>query len=93
MKALKRVLLTLLALYLSLSLAASAIVQWSDNNDITREIVNNRFGLMIINYDSFSDTLAFLSPFNNYPDIFLLVIDFTDGVDLYTDGLDFFGHW
>lgn len=93
MKIVKRAFVVLLALYLVFSLAASIVIQFCPDNRINRAIMNHRFGLLIANYDSDMDTFAILSPFCNHPDVFLLVVDFSEGIDLYTDGFDCFGEW
>lgn len=91
MRIVRRVLLILLAVYVVASIAASAIFQFSSNTELSRTVINARYGLLIVHYDPDFDSLAILSPFCNHPDIFLLVVDFTDGIEFYTDGFDFFG--
>lgn len=97
MKKFVKVAAILLALYLSLSLAASLIVGLSDNIDVRRAIIFNRFGLLVGDIDAESQTFAILSPFNNYCDVFLLVVDWseidTHGLRIASDGFYAFGEW
>lgn len=93
MRIVRRVLLILLAVYLAASLAASAIYQFHPQTEVSRAIANGRYGLLVMGYDPMFDTFFILSPFCNYPDIFILVIDFSDGIEFRTDGFDFFGEF
>lgn len=93
MRIVHRVLLILLAVYLAASLAASAVYQLSPDIEISRAIANGRYGLLVMGYDPNFDTFFVLSPFCNYSDIFILVVDFTDGIEFRTDGFDFFGEF
>lgn len=97
MKKFKKVATILLIIYLALSLAASLIHGLSDNIDVCRAIVFNRFGLLVGDIDAENKNFAILSPFNNYCDVFLLVVDWseidTSGLRIASDGFDAFGEW
>lgn len=91
MKKIVRALVILLAVYLAASLAASALVTFSSNIDLQRFIVNNRFGLLVMEVTE--TDLVIFSPFNNCCDVFLLGIDWEDGLRFFSDGLYGFGKW
>lgn len=86
-----KILVILLCVYIAASLIATAVVNLSNDKQLVSDIVNNRYGLLVSFIDS--ECIAILSPFTNYCDIFILVIDWEDGLRLYTDGFDFFGYW
>ena len=91
MKKVKKALILLLAVYLVASLAASAIVTFSDNIDLVRTIIWNRYGLLVA--EATQDNFVILSPFNNYCDVFLLVVSWEDDFYIFTDGFYGFGEW
>ena len=92
MKKIKTVLLLLLTVYLSLSIAASAVYCLTDDIDLQCFIVWNRCGLLVA--DVSPGKIAILSPFNNACDLFLLVADWEgDCLRLYSDGFAYFGMW
>ena len=80
------------AVYLTLSIAASLLVAFG-GADLACEVVNNRYGLLVVEYCADFDTVTILSPFNNECDVFLLVIDWTDGLRIASDGLYLAGNW
>lgn len=79
-------------IYLTLSIAASLLVAFG-SADLAREVVNNRYGLLVIEYCAEFDTVTILSPFNNECDVFLLVIDWTDDLRIASDGFYMAGSW
>ena len=92
MKKILTIAAVIFAIYLTLSIAASLLVVFGDA-DLSYEVVNNRYGLMIVEYCAEFDTVTILSPFNNECDVFLLVIDWTDGLRIASDGLYMAGSW
>lgn len=92
MKKILTIAAVIFAIYLTLSIAASLLVAFGDA-DLSYEVVNNRYGLMIVEYCAEFDTVTILSPFNNECDVFLLVIDWTDGLRIASDGLYMAGSW
>lgn len=90
MKKMLKVLALLLAVYLVISLAASVIVTVTDD-DLYRSIVNHRYGLLVSVLTE--DEFVILSPFNNYCDVFLLVVSWADDFYIYSDGFYGFGEW
>lgn len=93
MKKFIKVLALLLALYLLASLAASLIVTFEDGYTLSRHIINNRYGLLLMELCQEDDNFVIWSPFNNACDVFLLVIDWSEGLRVASDGFYYFGHW
>lgn len=93
MKKGKRIAVILLVIYLTLSIIGTVIINTSSNNALTRAVVCTRFGLLVSYVDLDQGVIGILSPFNNYVDFFLLVVDWSDGLRLYSDGIDAFGEW
>jgi len=91
MKKMLKVLALLLAVYLVASLAASVVVTVTDDDDLYRSIVNHRYGLLVSVLTE--DEFVILSPFNNYCDVFLLVVSWADDFYIYSDGFYGFGEW
>lgn len=93
MKKIVKVLALLLVLYLIASIAASAIVTFSDNYKLAGEIIRNRNGLLLMEFCQEDNIFVTWSPFNNACDVFLLVIDWSEGLRIASDGFYYFGHW
>lgn len=91
MKKFKKVLALLLAVYLVASLAASIIVNVSNNRELTRFIETHRYGLLVAEITQ--DDFVILSPFNNYYDVFLLVVSWAEDFYICSDGFYAFGEW
>lgn len=93
MKKFVKVLVLLLALYLLASVALSAVVTFSDNYKLTGEIIRNRNGLLLMELCLEDNQVIIWSPFNNACDVFLLVVDWSEGLQIVSDGFYYFGHW
>ena len=93
MKKICKAIALLLALYLLASLALSLVVTFSDNYNLTGEIIRNRYGLLLMEICPEDSTFVIWSPFNNACDVFLLVIDWSEGLRIASDGFYYFGHW
>lgn len=91
MKKIKKALALLLAVYLVISLAASVIVSCTNNVVLYRLIVNHRYGLLVSVLSP--DNFVILSPFNNYCDVFLLVVSWAEDFYICSDGFYGFGEW
>lgn len=93
MKKLFKVLAVLLAVYLVASIAASAFITFCDNPRLTRPVLCNRYGLLLMELCLEDNIFVIWSPFNNVPDVFLLVVDWSEGLCVVSDGFYAFGHW
>lgn len=90
----KKTIALVIAVYLALSCFISIIYNVYD--DYAWDIACHRNGLLIIGFDD--DTMWLLSPFCNYPDVFLFGIAreenaFATYWRFFSDGLDCFGEW
>ena len=93
MKKIYKAIALLLALYLLASLALSLVVTFSDNYKLEGEIIRNRYGLLLMEICPEEKHLVIWSPFNNACDVFLLVIDWSEGLRIASDVFYYFGHW
>jgi hypothetical protein len=86
----KKILITLLVIYLAISLCWSIVYNISDRG---WEVGCARNGLLVIGFDD--DGFWILSPFCNYGDVFLFGIDIdAEGrMGWYSDGFDAFGEF
>lgn len=93
MKKICKAIAILLALYIIASLALSLVVTFSDNYNLVGEIIRNRYGLLLMELCPEDEVFTIWSPFNNACDVFLLVIDWEEGLRIASDGFYYFGHW
>ncbi len=95
MKKFFKVIAIILAIYLALSLAASAVIALTDNRAVESFIINNRYGLLLMECCLEDEVFVIWSPFNNACDVFLLVVDWEAPAELrvVSDGFYAFGLW
>ena len=77
----KKTIAIIIAAYIIASVLFSAAFAISDNRE---DMLQYRCGLLCVEITE--DDLVVYSPFNNFEDVFLMVIDFEDG-SIYSDGL------
>lgn len=90
----KKAITLVIAVYLALSCFISIIYNVCD--DYAWDVACHRNGLLIMGFDD--DAIWLLSPFCNYPDVFLFGIVQEESTSVtywrsFSDGLDYFGEW